>query len=210
MRSNSSAFPILVLASLSLFLVSCAKQESGAPVSESEPEEVAELPAEGGNLTSEQQQAVIDEIMRAKAREQAEGLGGGKVEVNGAWNYTGYSYLVPDPEAAIEARLIAVDITVSGHTRSFDIDDIEAVDGASLMSYGSDPHATPLGLDGKPLPPEAGTAEPPKANRWLLIYAYPAKSPALHLYYWGQQLTPEPVVIADRGMELPYPAVVGE
>lgn len=173
---------------------------------EGEEQSTAQTEGEGREISPKDQQAVLDEIMRVKAQQQAEGLGNGQVEVNGAWNYTGYSYLSPDPNAAIEARLVAVDITVTGHTNEFDIDDIEIVDGASLMSYGSDPHATPLALNGGVLPPESGIAAPPKANRWLLIYAYPVKSPAFHLYYWGKQLTTAPIDIAASGMELSYPA----
>ncbi len=126
--------------------------------------------------------------------------------VNGAWNYEGYSYLSPDPNASIEARLVAVDVTISGHTVNFDIDDIEIVDGASLVSYGSDPHAEPLNTDGKLLMPDDPFPAAPEENRWLLIYAYPKASPAFRLYYWGKELSgDDPVVIAENGWELPYP-----
>lgn len=156
-------------------------------------------------LTPEEQKVVVAQLLKARAQQQAEGLGGGGVKVNGAWAYRGYSYLSPNPDAAIEARLVAVDITVNGHTPHFDLDDIEIVDGANLMSYGSDPHATPLTLEGKIMPEGRAPAAPPKANRWLLIYAYPKQSPAFHLYYWGKGLTNEAVVIQPSGMELPYP-----
>jgi len=161
-------------------------------------------------LSPEQQREVLDRILQVKARQQAEGLAGGSVRVNGAWNYTGYSFLSPNPEAAIEARLVAVDVTVSGHNEHFDYDDIEIVDGASLMSYGSDPHLTPLTPDGRVLSEGEFLASAPYASRWLLIYAYPKASSSFHLYYWGRQLTPSPVPIAERGMELPYPAPAPE
>jgi len=190
-----------------------AERESGAAErreAAADPEPVADGQSGGGEggrrLTPEEQRRFVDEMMRVKSRQQAEGLGGGSVEVNGAWNYTGYSYLSPNPNAAIEARLVAVDVTLSGHTPHFDIDDIEIVDGDSLVSYGSDPHATPLTLEGELLDEAERPVAAPRASRWLLIYAYPEASPDFHLYYWGKQLTPEPVPIAERGMELPYPA----
>lgn len=165
------------------------------------------LPESGTRpLTAEEQKVAVDQLMKARAKQQAEGLGSGGVKVNGAWNYQGYSFLSPDPNAAIEARLVAVDLTVTGHTGHFDIDDIEIVDGANLMSYGSDPHATPLTLDGKIMPEDQWPDAPPKANRWLLIYAYPKQSPAFHLYYWGKALTDKPFAIENSGLALPYPS----
>ncbi|MDF1826394.1 MAG: hypothetical protein P1U68_17240 [Verrucomicrobiales bacterium] len=171
------------------------------------PVDAIPLPQSGQRqLTAKERKLVVDQLMQARAKQQAQGLGSGRVRVNGAWNYEGYSYLSPDPNAAIEARLVAVDLTVSGHTQYFDIDDIEIVDGANLMSYGSDPHPTPLSLDGKILPEGQFPGAAPVANRWLLIYAYPKQSPAFHLYYWGKALTNEPVTIRKSGLELPYPS----
>ncbi|MEM6278320.1 MAG: hypothetical protein AAF733_02500 [Verrucomicrobiota bacterium] len=173
--------------------------ESEAAVSESAGSEVLEkqAPAEEG--------VAVDQLLRIRAKQQAEGLGSGGARVNGAWEYRGYSYLSPNPDAAIEARLVAVDLTISGHTRHFDLDDIEIVDGASLMSYGSDPHATALTLEGDVLPHGEEPELPPKASRWLLIYAFPKQSPAFHLYYWGRSLTREPIEFGKAGLELPYP-----
>lgn len=156
-------------------------------------------------LTAEEQQRVLDAIMQAKARQQAEGLGTGRVQVNGAWHYSGYSHLSPDPNAAVEARLVAVDLTVSGHTEHFDYDDIEIVDGATFVSYGSDPQIEPLGPDGRPLAADAAVPFPPATSRWLLIYAFPKDSPRFHLYYWGRQLTPEPLPFEKGGLSLPPP-----
>jgi hypothetical protein len=157
-------------------------------------------------LTPEEQQQVVDAILQAKAQQQAEGLGKGRVKVNGAWHYSGYSTLAPDPNAAIEARLVAVDITVSGHTEHFDYDDIEIVDGASLVSYGSDPHIEPLGEDGRLLPLDEAIAAAPAPSRWILIYAFPKASPHFHLFYWGRQLTPEALPFSESGLSLPPPA----
>jgi hypothetical protein len=156
-------------------------------------------------LTEAEQNQVIDGVLQARAKQQAEGLGAGRVKVNGAWPYTGYSTISPDPAAAIEARLVAVDVTISGHTPFFDIDDIEIVDGASLMSYGSDPHAEPLRPDGTLLPIDEAVPVAPAASRWLLIYAFPKATPRFQLYYWGKALTPEPISFGEKGMSLPYP-----
>lgn len=156
-------------------------------------------------LTPEEQNQVIDEVLQVRARQQAEGLGTGRVVVNGSWPYSGYSTIAPDPSAAIEARLVAVDVTVSGHTPFFDIDDIEIVDGASLMSYGSDPHAEPLRLDGTVLPMAEEVPVAPAPSRWLLIYAFPKATPRFQLYYWGKALTPSPLAFGEKGISLPYP-----
>lgn len=157
-------------------------------------------------LTPEEQKQLLDQLLQVRARQQAEGLGTGSVKVNGAWNYSGYSTIAPDPAAAIEARLVAVDVTISGHTPFFDLDDIEIVDGATLLSYGSDPHAEPLGPDGKLLPLAEDAPEAPAESRWLLIYAFPKATPIFHLYYWGKQLTFKPVEVGRTGLSLPYPA----
>lgn len=156
-------------------------------------------------LTPEEKKQAIDGVMQARAKQQAEGLGTGSVKVNGAWNYSGYSYLSPDPAAAIEARLVAVDVTISGHTPFFDIDDVEIVDGLTLISYGSDPHAENLKPDGTLRLGGETLEAAPGASRWLLIYAFPKNTPRFHLYYWGKQLTPKPVEVGDSGPGLPYP-----
>lgn len=163
-------------------------------------------PVEPRELTAEEQKRVLDEVLQARAKQQAEGLGSGSVKVNGAWHYTGYSYLSPDPAAAIEARLIAVDVTVSGHTPFFDIDDIEVVDGITMISYGSDPHVEFLSQEGKVL--STGELPPPAPNplRLLLIYGFPRNTTTFHLYYWGKQLTVNPVKIGQSGLALPYPS----
>lgn len=157
-------------------------------------------------LTAEEQKRVLDEVMQARAKQQAEGLGSGSVKVNGAWHYSGYSYLSPDPAAAIEARLIAVDVTVAGHTPFFDIDDIEVIDGITMISYGSDPQVEFLNPEGGLLP--AGNLPPaaPDAVRLLLIYGFPKNTTTFHLDYWGKQLTVNPVEIGQSGLALPYPA----
>lgn len=197
-----------------IFLLSSCSEPSESPEIEAPQEQAAStpLPPVGPDgkrqLTPEEQKIVVEKVMQARAKQQAEGLGGGTVQVNGAWNYTGYSYLSPDPEAAIEARLVAVDLTISGHTANFDIDDVEIIDGVKLISYGSDPHPEYLTMDGELMPSDQLPAAPPLASRWLLIYAFPKHSATFHLYYWGQQLTPEPVEIGERGMQLPFPEQV--
>lgn len=170
---------------------------------------VSELPAgelTTGELTTGEQKRAVDSVMQARAKQQAEGLGSGKVVVNRAWNYKGYSYLSPDPAAAIEARLVAVDVTISGHTPFFDIDDIEIVDGITMISYGSDPHPERLKLDGTLMPADEISAAAPTASRWLLIYAFPKNTTSFHLVYWGHQLTAKPVPVQDEGLALPFPA----
>lgn len=163
------------------------------------------MPPAQRQLTPEEQKQVVDQIMQVRARQQAEGLGSGTVKVNKAWIYTGYSEISPDPASAIEARLVAVDVTISGHTPYFDIDDIEIVDGTTQLSYGSDPFATPLRADGQPMVDGDEMPVAPAASRWLLVYAFPKDSPKFLLYYWGKALTPNPVGFEPGGLSLPYP-----
>lgn len=213
MRISSILF--LTIGCAALLLASCGDQEDTAspePPVEQPAEPIVSQESETGprNLTPDEQDQVVDALLQARAKQQAEGLGGGKVVVNGAWNYTGFSTLSPDPSAAIEARLVAVDVTISGHTPFFDVDDVEIVDGSSMVSYGSDPHLTPLASEGKILPDSEPLPEAPAESRWLFIYAFPKNTPTFHLYYWGKQLTSEPVEIAPAGMELPYPPAQAE
>lgn len=210
---RSYFFSLSVLLGGILFLSACSEPvETPAPEAPEQQANAVPLPPVGPDgkrqLTAEEQKIVVDKVMQARAKQQAEGLGTGNVEVNGAWNYTGYSYLSPDPSAAIEARLVAVDITISGHNSNFDIDDVEIIDGVKLISYGSDPHPEYLTLDGDLMSAGQLPAAPPRASRWLLIYAFPKHSATFHLYYWGQQLTTEPVTIAEVGMQLPFPKPV--
>ncbi|MCB1204890.1 MAG: hypothetical protein KDN18_11570 [Verrucomicrobiae bacterium] len=222
---NPSFFYSILGASALALLVSCGKDPStveggsepsppsealvtdpnGTPDSGDGEKPIIVKAAQQRQLTEEEQKRVLEGVFRERARQQAAGLGGGKVVVNGAWPYSGYSTLAPDPAAAIEARLVAVDITVSGHTPYFDIDDIEIVDGASLVSYGSDPHAEPLQVDGSLLPQGEAIPIGPAPSRWLLIYAFPKATPRFHLYYWGKALTAQPVAFGEPGLSLPYP-----
>lgn len=159
---------------------------------------------EGPEPTDPASQVMGRELHRLATR-QAHGLGQGVVKVHGAWNYSGYSYLSPDPAALIPARLVAIDLTVSGHTTDFDLDDIEIVDGGTKLSYGSDPHVTFLTPDGKTLPEDQPVPVAPAATRVLLIYGFPKSTPTFELYYWGNRLTGQPVKLAESGWGLLYP-----
>ena len=55
-------------------------------------------------LTPEEQARALNLMMNRLAEGQAKGLGDGSVTVHGAWQYDGYSYLAPNPQAAIPAR----------------------------------------------------------------------------------------------------------
>ena len=203
-----------ILATLGLFVLcffsNCSERAPVQPVSPGVTPEATGGPGPVSTdgprqLTDGEKKQLIDDVMKVRAKQQAEGLGTGEVKVNGAWNYTGYSYLSPDPAAAIEARLVAVDVTISGHTPFFDIDDIEIVDGITLISYGSDPQAGFLKLDGTLMGKGELPAGAPEPGRWLLIYAFPKNTARFHLYYWGKQLTRKPVEIGSGGLSLPYP-----
>ena len=162
------------------------------------------------DLSPEEQKQVMNRIIQERAKQQANGLGTGSLKPNQAWNYTGYSYLSPNPETAIEARMVAVDITLTGHTADFDIDDVEIVDSKTFASFGSDPHVEFLSLDGKLMKMGDRPAPAPRASRWLLIYAFPKSLDEFRLFYWGRQLTAAPVKIDPDGWEIPYPKAAAE
>lgn len=144
----------------------------------------------------------VGKLMYRMAQQQAQGLGTGYVTVNGAWTYTGYSHLTP----VAQARLVAVDLTVSGHTPNFDPDDIEIVDGKTSISYGSDPHIAFLDTDGTLLPADAPVPAAPNPSRMLLIYGFPRETPTFKLFYWGKDLLGgNTFPVAEAGWELPPP-----
>ena len=214
MSRHSRFFLFAVL--LSLFpTVSCDRPgdknspQPGDPAVQPDPETaaaVASPPSSPPTAEQKRLQQNLGNLLSDMAARQAKGLGGGTVRVNGAWIYKGYSHLAPNPDSPIPAHLVAVDVTIEGHTADFDIDDIEIVDGASLVSYASDPHFTLLDTDGEPA--ESGVDLPPVPLpiRALLIYAFPVGSPTFKLYYWGKDLLPEPREFAKEGWGLPYPA----
>lgn len=217
MAASTASILRSAIPSLVLVLVSCGDPAPESPGPKESAPGIATVapvapveapPPEPGPrpLTPGERKQFVEGVIQVRAKQQAEGLGAGSVKVNGAWPYTGYSTLSPDPSAAIQARLVAVDVTVSGHTPFFDIDDIEIVDGESFVSYGSDPHAEPLRPDGSPLPAGEAIAAGPAPSRWLLIYAFPEATPKFHLHYWGKALTPEAVAFGTGGLSLPYPA----
>ncbi|NNE91695.1 MAG: hypothetical protein HKN23_08610 [Verrucomicrobiales bacterium] len=181
----------------------------GIPMQQIKPNQPNQQPR-AVQLSPEQQEKLVQQIIAKRTREQAAGLGGGKVTVHKAWNYTGYSHLAPDPNAPIAVRMVAVDVTVENHTVHFDYDDIEAVDPITKISYGSDPHITFLNVrDGTPL--EEGRRIPvaPEPIRVLLIYAYPKNSETITLWYWGQDLLRGgQVKIESDGLQLPFPKKV--
>ncbi len=146
--------------------------------------------------------AVVNAVLEDAARKQAAGLGSGTVTVNGAWNYTGHSNLSAKPEA----RLVAIDVTIKDHTIEFDYDDIEIVDAALKISYGSDPDLALLNLSSGRLEADpSNRAMAPGPDRLLLIYGFPKDSKGFDLYYWGKKLNHSAIVPAETGWEIPFP-----
>ena len=148
------------------------------------------------------QSEAVKNVLLAEARKQAAGLGRGRVTVHGAWNYTGYSTLTPLPQA----RLVAVDLTIVDHTINFDYKDIEIVDGALGMSYGSDPYIAVLDSSGKLETDPESIAGAPGPTRLLLVYGFPKSSEIFDLVYWGQKLNIDPIKPTESGWEVPYPS----
>ncbi len=147
------------------------------------------------------QRDAMARVLDNAAKAQAAGLGKGELTVNGAWDYKGYSTLSPLPEA----RLVAVDITVSGHTSTFDFDDIEIVDPQRKVSYGSDPFLALLTPEGEFQADMSQMPMAPASTRLLLVYGFPKDQTRFNLVYWHKKLNREPVTIADHGWEVPFP-----
>lgn len=147
------------------------------------------------------QRDAMAKVLVSAAEAQAAGLGKGELIVNGAWNYTGYSTLSPLPEA----RLVAVDVTVVGHTANFDFDDIEIVDPQRKISYGSDPFLALLSPEGKFQADMSQMPIAPASTRLLLVYGFPKDQNRFDLVYWHKKLNRDPFVIADGGWEVPFP-----
>lgn len=155
---------------------------------------------------AEKNQAVNVLLNQVKDAQSA-ALRDARITVNAAWPYTGYSTLAPDPASAIPARLVAIDLTISGHTPAFDQDDIEIVDGITSVSYGSDPQVTVINGPGKIISDPLLVPVAPAPLRLLLIYAFPKNTQTFTLYYWGQKLIAEPRGFdpATNGWSLPAP-----
>lgn len=161
--------------------------------------------AETPQLTPQQQNKMLNVMIDRLKDQQAKGLGTGVVRVNAAWHYDGYSYLSPNPDAEIPARMVAVDVTVKGHTSAFDPDDIEIIDGVTMVSYGSDPHITFIKAPGELIENASEIPVAPAETRMLLIYAFPRNTQKFTLYYWGQNLLNVPRGFDESGWGLPYP-----
>ena len=171
-----------------IFIISCDQEDAKPPAKVTKKQATAQSPEHA-------------QLIAAMRKKQAGGLGTGSVTVNKAWTYTGYSVL----DAVQGARLVAVDTTVTGHTPAFDFDDIEIIDGANRISYGSDPHITLLSAEGKAQPGVRQMPAAPDPVRVLLIYGFPEKTRSFTLYYWGKNLLQENHGIESSGWELPFP-----
>ena len=193
-------FRFLPACALSCLLVACGgESEPAAPV------EISTVkPPTPAPTVAQAQSLIVGQMINQAAQAQAKGLDGGRLTVNDAWTYDGYSTLTTIENPPFPVRFVAVDVTVEGQNANFDYDDIEIVDGADLTSFGSDPHVTFLDRDGKVLPLTARPPAPPSPVRALLIYGFPEDSKTFTLYYWGRKLV-EAREIAKSGWALPYP-----
>jgi len=194
--SNPHSTSLSALASAGLLIASLSFSACDKSVDTPEPPQ-ATAPSAPANPQRDAMARVLDNAAKA----QAAGLGKGELIVNGAWNYTGYSTLSPLPEA----RLVAVDVTVTGHTPTFDFDDIEIVDPQRKVSYGSDPFLALLTPEGKFQADMSRMPIAPATTRLLLVYGFPKDQTRFNLVYWHKKLNREPVTIAEHGWEVPFP-----
>ncbi len=198
MKFHPLAQALLTL--VAIFSMACGQEEK-QPELETPPASKPSAETSTKGETQNGQNPPLNQIIDAMKRKQAAGLGSGSVKVNSAWTYTGYSVL----DAVPGARLVAVDVTVTGHTPDFDFDDIEIIDGESRMSYGGDPHIAILTPPGKLLTKQDPQPKLGDPLRVLLIYGFPKETKKFTLYYWGKNLLLENHSIEANGWELPFP-----
>lgn len=234
---TSSQFPIIVrfsqssvLAALvSCSLVSCGEKPAVPPAAAPPSAEMQPPPAptvvlpQTGEITTgvltpsspatrilseEEKSEAVNVLLNQVKDAQAAALREARLIVNAAWPYSGYSTLAPDPASAIPARLVAIDVTVSGHTAALDADDIEIIDGITSISYGY-PQVTVINGPGEIVTDPQLVPVAPAPLRLLLIYAFPKNTQTFSLNYWGQKLlaTPRGFDSADSGWSLPVPGI---
>lgn len=155
----------------------------------------------GGAASSEQaDESVPPEIQRlleSVARRQSRGLAGATTTVHRAFEYTEDSFIAP-----LEgAKLVAVDVEFQGHSRDFDLDDVDVIDAATNENYGSDPEIRLLRSDGSLEPNEAKWDAPQESLRVLLVYAVPKETNSIKLGYWESELTPKPIAVGQGALK---------
>lgn len=202
--ANASCSLLRSLAPTMLLITALAFSACDKSADTPAPPQAAATAAAAPSAPVDQQRHAIAKVLDNAAKAQAAGLGNGELIVNGAWDYTGYSTLSPLPEA----RLVAVDVTVVGHTTNFDFDDIEIVDPQRKISYGSDPFIALLTSDGKFQATMSQMPVAPTSTRLLLVYGFPKDQTRFNLVYWHKKLNLEPVSIAENGWEVPFPEKV--
>ncbi len=145
----------------------------------------------------------VVKALESVSREQSLGLKDAKVTVHRAYEYSGYTWIVPIKTA----KLIAVDVEFSTYNQGLDLDDVDIIDGQSNNNYGSDPHIAHLTGSGNLATDVDDSSWPDNLGplRVLLIYTLPKESKTIKLGYWGQELTANPVPITGDGPLLPNP-----
>lgn len=143
---------------------------------------------------------VVAEAWQQVTTVKAVALDNATVTVHRAYNYSGPS----DFEPVDGAKLIAVDVGVSGYTDRFKIWDVDIVDGDTNENYGSDPHVAFLNDSGEFFTYDGDEVDFSRAIRLLLVYGVPTSTTSVQLGYWGRDLTKGTVLLADQGPPLPH------
>jgi len=131
--------------------------------------------------------------------EKSKALRDAKVTVHRAYFYHGPTAVTP----VGAAKTIAVDVTFGDYTDSFDLWDVEFMDGQSGVSYGSDADIAFLNVAGEFHSYDSDDVDFTRPIRLLLIGAVSPETTSVNLSYWGQDLTKDATRLEANGMDLP-------
>ena len=141
-----------------------------------------------------------DTVGRDIAQKQSQGLKNATATAFRAYIYQGSASYVEEPD---KYKLVAVDVTFSGSSENFDLDDVDLINGVTGVNYGSDPEIAFLKDDGSFKAWSVDELHDP--FRVLLVYMVPKSVASIKLSYWGQNLVKNPVRIEASGPMMPVP-----
>lgn len=134
---------------------------------------------------------------------QAEGLDGATVQVHRAYISSADSVRIQEQHRH-DFQVVVVDVTFDDFGDSFDLDDVDAIDGESNDNYGSDPLLYGVRADGEVCDiDDPDLRRRPQSLRVLLGYSVPKTCRSLRLGYWGKVIAPAATVLEPDGPALP-------
>ena len=195
MRKKSGKLTVITIA-WTLFFCGCSGQEQDPIVA------IDRSTGEEIELTGE-----IREALRQTSEQQSVGLTDASVRVHRAYNYDNSDGRF-EVDLENEWKIIAMDAGFTNFNSGFDLDDIDIIDAATDLNYGSDPHIEGIVGDGVLADiddPEVWLTE--NYVRVLLVYIVPKTCQKVRLGYWGDVLTAEPVDLDGFGPQVPKSSI---